>query len=308
LLAVIAHRIMGSVLFVRGDFLAGRNYLIKALELYNEPRDQAAVLTYGVDQKSIGLAHSAQILFALGYSDQALSAMEQAIAYAEQLKHSYNLGYTLFWSNVMGIQRRAAESVRERAQRLAALGREHGLPTWTAFGTFQYGAALAQLGDPHQGIVQMQQGLTSYLALGSNLFRPNKLVSLALALAETGQLQDAVGLLNEAVSMVGNTNERWFEAELHRCKGKLLLLHGTDETTEQAENCLLHALDIARRQQAKLWELRAASDLARLWRDQNRWQQAQQLLAPVYDWFSEGLDSSDLIQARALLDELDKKA
>jgi predicted ATPase len=205
-----------------------------------------------------------------------------------------------------------------QARRLWSLGLNQGFANWTVFGTFQYGVAMTQLGELEEGIALMRQGLNEYFALGSDMFRPSQLAPLALALVETGAVQQGMELLNEALATSRRTGERWYEAELYRLKGRLLLLPddcrtGADAASEavrakvvvkQAERCYLQAIAVARRQHARLWELRAAMDLARLWRDQGRRQQALALLAPVYDWFSEGFATADLQQARVLLDEL----
>ena len=308
LLLTIAHRVIGSMFLVLGNFTSARDHIEQVMTLYDPEQHRQAVFTYGVDPKSIGLAHAGQILFSLGYLDQSLAASEQAIAHSDQLKHGYNLGYALFWYNVVGIQRGNAVAVSKRAQRLISLGTEQGFPTWIVFGTFQHGVALAQLGKLEQGIKQMRRGLDEYLTLEIDLFRPNKLAALALALAEAGELEQALELLNEAMATVQRTKECWFEAELYRIKGKLLRLKNTAEAIEEAEICLLTALDIGRQQQAKFWQLRAANELAILWREQNQRQQAKELLTPIYQWFSEGFDSPDLKQAGALVEELNQSS
>jgi predicted ATPase len=190
-----------------------------------------------------------------------------------------------------------------RAEAAISLSTEQGFPHWLVVGTFLRGWALAAQGQAEEGITQLQQGLAAWRALGTKLGLPAILLLLAEAYGKAGQVEVGLQTLAEALALVDQTQERVYEAELYRLQDELLLTRSAEHDTE-TETCFCQALDIARRQQAKSWELRAAISLARLWQSQDKRQEAYVLLAPVYHWFTEGFDTADLQEAKALLDEL----
>ena len=171
------------------------------------------------------------------------------------------------------------------------------------FGSMLNGWALAHQGQTKEGIEQIHQGLIATRAKGSELWRPYWLALLADVHGITGQLEAGLTVLAEALTLVDTTGERWYEPELYRLRGELLLQQSSDNQVE-VEACFHKALDIARNQQAKSFELRTATSLARLWQQQGKRQEAHDLLAPVYHWFTEGFDTLDLKDAKALLEEL----
>ena len=172
-----------------------------------------------------------------------------------------------------------------------------------AFGMVLHGWARAMQGQVEAGMAEMRQGLAAELATGAKTFQPYFLGMLAEAYVEGGHPEEGLPLLDEALAVMDTTEARFYGAELYRLKGELLLAQGANAHTE-AEACFHQALDIARRQQAKSWELRAATSLARLWQSQGKHQDAYDLLAPVYEWFTEGFDTADLQEAKGLLDTL----
>jgi predicted ATPase len=184
--------------------------------------------------------------------------------------------------------------------RLQSLGREEGYPQWAAFGVFQEGVAIARLGDCENGVTQMQQGINDYRALDSVLYLPFMESQLATALASIGHSDEAMSIINNAILQVQRTKELWFEAEIYRLQGDL----HQQSATDAAEASYRRALDLARQQHAKTWELRAATSLARLLKDQGSSNQARELLDPVYKWFTEGHELPDLQDAKQLLEEL----
>jgi predicted ATPase len=159
-------------------------------------------------------------------------------------------------------------------------------------------------GNPEEGVAQIRQGLDAYSATAAAAWRPYFLALLAEASKEAGQVQEGLTVLDEALALVNRTEERNHEAELHRLKGQLLLQQSSSNASE-AESCFHQAISIAQHQSAKSWELRAATSLAKLWRSQGKRDEARELLAPVYSWFTEGFDTADLIDAKTLLDELE---
>ena len=189
----------------------------------------------------------------------------------------------------------------ERADQLVAVATEQGFPFWRALGTIYRGWVKVKNGDVAEGISLLRSGSTAYRATGAEMWMPHYIALLAGACEIAGQVEEAVTLLDDALQIVERTGERWFAAELNRHKGQLLLRQGHPEA---AEELYRKALSIAEEQEAKLWELRAAVSLARLRRDQGRHAEARDLLAPVYGWFTEGFDTPDLKEAKALLDEL----
>jgi predicted ATPase len=194
-------------------------------------------------------------------------------------------------------------AVREHAEAVMALSAEQGFTHWLPQGMILRGWALAVQGQVEEAVAQMRQGLAAFRATGAEVFRPSFLALLAEAYAKGGQVEEGLSALTEALVVMHKTGERWWEAELHRLKGELLLALPAD-TQPEVETCFYQALTIARRQQAKSLELRAAMSLARLWQRQGKRQEAHQLLAEVYGWFTEGFDTADLREVKAVLDEL----
>jgi predicted ATPase len=191
--------------------------------------------------------------------------------------------------------------LEERSDQLAAVATEHGFPFWRAMGTNCGGWVKVKNGDVAEGISLLRSSSAAYRATGAEVWMPHYLALLANACEIAGQVEEALTLLDDALRIVERTGERWFAAELNRHKGQLLSQQGQSEA---AEELYRKALNIAQEQEAKMWELRATVSLARLRRDQGRRAEARDLLAPVYNWFTEGFDTFDLKEAKALLDEL----
>src|SRR5262249_32737714 len=191
----------------------------------------------------------------------------------------------------------------EYADTAINIATEQGFPFWMAVSALLRGWALVQQGQAQAGIEQMQQGLSAYRATGVEQTRSYWLALLAEGYGTQGESEEGLTVLTEALTHVDTTGERWYEAELHRLKGELLLQQSSDNQAD-AESSFHHALEIARSQQAKSFELRAATSLARLWQQQGKRQEAYDLLAPIYGWFTEGFDTPDLQDAKALLDAL----
>ena len=199
--------------------------------------------------------------------------------------------------------RREERCTQEHAAAAIILAQEQGFPYYTAIGSILHGWARAHQGQAQEGIAQIEQGLIAYRATGAEILRPYFLGLIAEAQGTLGEPEKGLTVLTEALSLASTTGARWYEAECYRLKGTLLLQLPSDNHAE-AEACFHHALDIARSQQAKSFELRTATSLARLWQQQNKRQEAYELLAPVYAWFTEGFETADVQDAKALLDEL----
>jgi predicted ATPase len=250
-------------------------------------------------------------LWWLGYPDQALQRSHEALTLAREPAHPPSLASALFFATWVHQFRREWQLTQEQAEAAIALGTEQGFALFRAGGTIMQGWALAQRyaepvagqGQVEEGMAQMQQGLAAWRATGAEVLRPYGLALLAETYAKVGQREAGLTLLAEALAVAHDTGERRWEAELYRLKGELLLACAAEHQAE-AETCFHRALDVARRQEAKSLELRAAMSLARLWQQQGKRAEAHALLAPIYDWFTEGLDTADLQEANMLLGEL----
>jgi len=242
-------------------------------------------------------------LFNLGYPDQALTSALEARTLARELSHPFSEATALVGLGAVHRQRRESKACLETAEALINLSSEQGFPYYLAWGALFRAAALAEEGDLQEGIAGMRRVIDALRARGAVLTSSWVLALLAGAYNKAGQVEEGLGVVAEALEFVTKTGERQAEAELHRVKGDLLLALTTPEQAG-AEASFRDALGVARRQSAKTYELRAATSLGRLWQQQGRKQEARDLLAPVYDWFTEGFDTRDLKEAKTLLEEL----
>jgi predicted ATPase len=236
------------------------------------------------------------VLFCLGYLEQAFAQSNAAIAEARRLAHPPSLAPSLaFGARLLSLVGDNT-ALGERADQLIAVATEQGFPHWAAEGTICRGWVKVKHGDVTEGMSLLRIGSGAYRATGAELWLPYHIALLARACGNAGQIEEAATLFDNALQIVERTGERWFEAELNRLKGQL-----RQGDAEPAEELYCKALSIAVEQEAKLWELRAAASLAQLRRDQGRPAEARDLLAPVYGWFTEGFDTADLKDAKALL-------
>jgi class 3 adenylate cyclase/predicted ATPase len=296
-----AHRGMGQTLFYMGAVASAHMHFAQGITLYDPTQYRTYAFLYGEDDGVLCRSQGARRLWSLGSPDQGLAWSEEALTLAQQITHPYSLGYALIFAAMFHQFRREVRATQEHADAAISLAKEQGFPFWMAIGALLRGWALAQQGQMKEGIEQLNQGLTAWRATGAEIARPYFLALLAEAHGIMRQPEAGLTTLAEALALVDTTGERWYEPELYRLKGALLLQQSSDNSTE-AESCFHYALDIARSQQAKSLELRAATSLARLWQQQGKRQEAHDLLAPVYNWFTEGFDTADLKDAQALLE------
>jgi predicted ATPase len=242
-------------------------------------------------------------LWALGYAEAALADTEQALRDAREISHAATLMYALYNTSLTHILRGNYAAAKAEADELAALADEKGALLWKAWGMMNQGCVLALTGKASDAVHKITSGITAVQPTGATLWMPFRLSHLTRAYAELGQFDDAWRCIDEAMTAMETTKEKWSEAEVHRTAGEIALKLPEPDAV-RAEAYFERALTVARQQQAKSWELRAAMSLARLWRDQGKPQQARDLLAPVYGWFTEGFDTRDLKEAKALLKEL----
>jgi len=298
---IVAHDALGETLFFLGNFTHARPHLERAAALYDpqKRRSYRALTDPGVSCLSL----LAGALWMLGYPEQARQKSAEALRLAEAIAHPHILTSALTIAAHVSQLCREVRVTQARAEAVVALATEHGFPFWLAEATIFVGWAQAAQGQGTGGIAQIQHGLATRQAIGLELSQPVYLTMLAEAYAHVGQPAEGLAVLADALTRVDNTGDRWREAELHRLRGELLLTFSVDNDCE-VETCFHQALTIARQQQTKSLELRAAVSLARLWQRQGKRATARQLLAPVYGWFTEGFDTADLQEARVLLEAL----
>jgi len=297
-LICLGHHLLGYNYILLGEFTLARAELEQKLLALSDPAVRSDA-TGGVDQLVATLVHLAHPLARLGYLDQARARQDAAIEEARKLAHAFSLAFALQWS--VYVEEAAGEAVMLRAEELLAIATEHGFAVFKAMGTLGRGRCLTMVGRETEGVAQMTEGLAAFRSTGTVAFLPHWLVRLAEAYGKAQRPLEGLEHLTEAIRVIERTEEREFEAELYRVRGELLL---ATKDAGQAEESFFTALEIARRQSAKLSEMRAAVCLARLWRDQGKRPEALELLAPVYGWFTEGFDTADLKDAKALLAEL----
>ena len=302
-LAVIAHYALGSTWFWLGALPAARQHLEAGIAHYTPDQRRAPVFRMGQDPGVACRGHAALTLWVLGYPAQALARLHEALALAHALSHPYSLAWARCWAAFVFQFRLDVPAVHEQAEAAVTLATVQDFPLWTASGTSLRGWALAMQGQGEAGLAQVHQGIAAGRATGAMLRVPYFCAVLADVAAHLGHLEDGLQALAEAHTLVEQHEERWWEAEICRLRGVVLLQQPGPPQVE-AETWLQRALDIARRQEAKSLELRAAMSLARLWQQQGKTTAARQFLAPIYDWFTEGFDTADLQEARALLEEL----
>jgi predicted ATPase len=328
---LIAHSILAVPLLSLGEFTAAREQFEKGIALYDPQQHRFMASLYGDDPGIICLALSALTLWFLGYPAQALRNSQKALALAQDLALPYNLALALdlaTWVHFYRGERQAAQACIEA---LLPLVSEQGFEFFAAESLILRGWVLAEQGQGTEGLMQMRPGLAAYRATGAEMSRPSHLGLLAKAYGKVGQVGEGLGALAEAFAVVDKTGECCLEAELYRLKGELTLRQfhvsgskphvptnqkakgkktrrrlasSVQRLESEAEECFYRAIEIARQQNAKSLELRVVMSLARLWQQQGKKAEAWQLLTEIYGWFTEGFDTKDLQEAKALLEEL----
>ena len=309
LLRVAAHMELGATLFCLGNYTEARTHLESAIALHDPESQRLHAFMHGQDFGASSRARASHVLWFLGYPDQAQARNEEALALARELSHPFTLAYTLVFSSVLHQFLGRPQATRDCAEGAIQLANEQGFPLWAVAGKVLRGWALVEQGQS-DGIAQMAEGLASWGSVGTentHTHQPYFLALLAEAHGKIGQVERGLELLAKMSAAVERTRERSYEAELYRLRGELLLKSAapfSESVTEEAESCLHKAIAVARHQNAKSMELRAATSLSRFWKGRGKTDEARRLLSEVYGWFMEGFDSGDLKCAKALLDEM----
>jgi class 3 adenylate cyclase/predicted ATPase len=305
-----AHMMLGATLFYMGELVAAHSHIESAMALYGAQKGRALALGRSNDPGVMSLAYASRTLWLLGYPDQALARINEAYTLAQELSHAYSLGFAWQFAATLHQYRRETQRVREYAETAMAFADERGFVRWLAGGMMGRGWALAEQGLVEDGIAQFRQGLALWRSMGGELGLPHFLARLAEAYGKGGQAATGLQVIAEALALMHKNAEHFYEAELYRLRGDLLLAQaGTEHRTHghsaaEVEACFQQALDVAQRQHAKSFELRASLSLSRLWHTQGKREEARHLLAEIYSWFTEGFDTLDLQEARTLLEAL----
>jgi predicted ATPase len=303
LLEMLAHWDLSIVSFSLGEYTTGQDHLKHLISFYDpQQHHYPFVFLRGSDVGLGGLAYDACYLWCLGYPNQAIKRSQQALALAREFDHPFTLADVLCYAGCMfNSMARDAQAIQDYADELIQLAGDK-VPGWLGTGIRYRGKALAMLGQIQEGIAQMREGMAIMRSEGIRLYFPGTLGYIAEAQGKSGQPERGLATLDEAIALIEETNERHWEAEIHRLRAETFLAMGAEA---EAETSYHTAIEVARRQNAKSWELRATIGLARLWNKQNKSNQAREILGQIYGWFTEGFDTPDLVEAKALLEELD---
>jgi predicted ATPase len=300
---MIGHRLMGMSLLFTGEIQRGRAHYDKAIALYNPLEHRALAERFGQDVRVAILSYRPLALWLLGYPNASFADIEQSLREAREIGQAATLMYALGAAAVTFLQLGDYARAGGVLDELIPLAEQKGAVIWKAFGVTNKGCALAATGETQTAVDIITTGLALWRSTGGTLWTPLFQANLAKANAGLGNFQNAFHCIDEATAAIETSNDSWYEAEVQRVAGEIML-KSPDANAEKAQTYFERALAVARQQQAKSWELRASKSLARLWRDQGKVQQARELLAPVYGWFTEGFDTLDLREAKALLDTL----
>lgn len=300
---MVGHRTMGSTLAFMGDLVEAGVHYNEALALYRAAEHRRLMTRFGQDLRVTCLGFRSMLFWLLGYPEAALRDADRALMEARQIEHAATLMFTLNFPILINTYCGNYDAANERLKELVILAEEKGAPFRKAEGVLRQGYVLTLTGKATKAVEMVTSGIDLWRSAGSTIFTPEHEFMLAIAHADSGQFDDAWRCIDKAMTAMQATKERWCEAEAHRVAGEIAL-KSPQRDVAKAHAYFEHSLTVARAQQAKSWELRAAMSLARLLSDQGKRQAARDLLAPIYDWFTEGFDTSDLRQAKALLGEL----
>jgi len=300
---MIGHRLMGVSLLYTGDIAAGWGHLDQTIALYDPALHRPLATRFGQDVGVAALIFRSVALWLLGYPEAALRDADDALKKAREIGQAVTLMQALYHAAIPYTLCGDYAAAAARAQELVVVAEDKGSPFWKAYGMMNQGNVMALTGRASEVVEMLISGIAAVRTTGATLYLPLHWSLLARAHAELGQFEEAWRCIGEAMTAAKTTKEKWCEAEIHRTAGKIELMSPKVDAAK-AQTHFEQALTVARTQQAKSWELRAATSLARLWCDQGKRDEAHDLLGPIYGWFTEGFNTLDLKQAKALLDEL----
>jgi predicted ATPase len=299
----IGHRMTASSLLVGGDIARAREHFDSASTLYNPDKHRPMVARIGHDLGVMTLCHKGIDLWLLGYPEAARADIDRALSQAREFQHAATLMYALNYNSIVNALRR--DIAKAQPDELAALADEKGALFWKASGGLIKSWLSVLTGHASDAVTSFSSAIAMFRSTGATIFVPLFLSMLGSAFAQLRQFDQARRCTGEAMALAEASGERWFDAEIYRIAGEIEL--GSSQRKGDAQRYFERALDVAREQQARSLELRAATSLAQLWGGQGRRTEALDLLASVYDWFTEGFDTLDLKEAKALLEELESR-
>src|SRR5215469_15713773 len=300
---MVGHRLMGNALMLTGNIPQGRTHYNKAFALYDPAKHRPLATRFGQDVGVSIFVYRALAHWMLGYPETALADADHALEDAREGGHAGTSMYAQLHTSFTNILCAKYAAANAQSNEVVRLADEKGAALWKALGTMEQGCVLALSGKASEAIQMITSGITTYRSTSSRVYLPFFLAHLSRAHADLGKFDDAWRCIGEAMTEIETTKERWYEAEINRMKGEIVLKL-PQLGSSQAGAYFERALTVARAQQAKSWELRAAMSMARLWHDQGMRDKARALLAPIYGWFTEGFDTLDLKQAKVFLDAL----
>jgi len=301
-LLLIGHTGQAANLSFLGESKQALMHVEQFLDIYDPQKHNSLVFLLGQDIKSNSMSWATTNLWLRGYPDQAREMSRDTLAIARELAYPNALIFAFNWANMLYHFCRDVQTLQELTEECLALATEYGVQMWIGAARLFRGWFLVEQGQTAEGIEEMRQGLAIFQATGAEAFRPYYLAMVAEAYRKAGQLEEGLAALEEGLALAEKTGERFYEAEIHRLNGELLLAQGADEV--EVERYYKQAIEVARRQRAKSLELRAVMSLSRLWWKQGKGEQGRQILEEIYGWFTEGFDTADLQEVKTLLEEL----
>ncbi len=301
-LLLIGHNAQNAILSLLGKSNQALMHAEQLMGIYDPQKHRALIFSLGQDLKATSMSWVAFNLWLRGYPDQARKMLHDTLGFSRELAHPYTLSFAYLFADILYQFCRDVQAVQELAGEWLTLSTEYGFLVWIAFATIFRDWSLVEQGQTAEGVAQMRQNLTNFQLPGTGVMEPYCLAMLADAHRKAGQPEEGLAALDEGLALVEKTGERFYEAEIHRLKGELLLAQGADEA--EVEEHYKQAIEVARELGAKSWELRAVMSLSRLWQKQGKQEEARQVLAEIYGWFTEGFDTADLKEAKGLLEKL----
>jgi predicted ATPase len=301
---MLGHNAQAGNYTVIGECNRALEHADQVIQIFDPRKHHSYVFQTGFHLKPVSTAWSVVELWFLGYPDQGRQRLKDALSFSHESNHPSTLAFVFYWDAMFHQLSRDVQAVKKTTDEAVKLSTEYGLQLWIAVMPIFQGWVLAEQGRPREGIAQILQGMAATEATGNQCWHIHHLAMLAEAYVKAGQIEDGLAALVNGLTVMEKTGERFCEAELHRLMGEFLLMKGANDA--EAEGYYQKALDVSQRQNAKSLELRATMSLARLWQKQGKEEEAYKRLAEIYDWFTEGFDTQDLKDAKALLEELSK--
>ena len=300
-----AEAYLGSSLFWNGDILGAKDHLEHATSLYDPQKHAAHAFFYGIDPGVVAYSMLARTSWILGYPDKASPYTQEALSIATRLAHAHSSAFATSYASLLYGFRGDWLDCQKWAEETVALASEHSLPLWLGLGIFEQGMAVAERTQGREELENIAEGISIYRSTGAEVALTEQLTAQAIWCGKTKSVTEGKRILREALTIAQQNSEGYWEAELYRCQGELFLLSEEGASSvHRVEKCFRQALEIARQQEAKSLELRAAMSMSRLWQEQGKVTAAYELLAPIYEWFTEGFETADLKEAKALLEAL----